>query len=377
MKETMGQIIRRLRKERNFTQEELAEQLGVTFQAVSKWENNAGMPDISQIVPIARVFGVSTDVLFGAFGTDDTEEVLKIFKSAQARLASPLTAKSLLEKYRALQDGLKLYPNNTILLMQCLETGIALSYPENEELYDAEHAKAIYHECVRYANLVISFSKNVSDIMRAHMIMVILHSAYGNFKEANFHAEQFPYRADFNIHVMYAYYAHWKNDYVTESKSCQYGVLHYLEGMLNITTHLAQSYVLQEKYKDAASTLEASLELIKCIFKDNAVMPPIHHREKGDLYMLLAEIYLKDRNRDKALSYLEKMVDYDLNDYATIDNNTVTVSPLLNQIPHGLYHKRIDRHRNLITKLQDLRFMSLKDDKRYINILEKVKAQMI
>lgn len=40
MKETMGQIIRRLRKERNLTQDELAEQLGVTFQAISKWEND-------------------------------------------------------------------------------------------------------------------------------------------------------------------------------------------------------------------------------------------------------------------------------------------------------------------------------------------------
>ena len=39
MNETMGQIIRRLRKEKNLTQEELAQQLNVTNQAVSKWEN--------------------------------------------------------------------------------------------------------------------------------------------------------------------------------------------------------------------------------------------------------------------------------------------------------------------------------------------------
>ena len=65
MKETMGQIIRRLRKERNLTQEELAEQLNISSQAVSKWENNTAMPDISQVVPLAKLFGVSTDFLLG------------------------------------------------------------------------------------------------------------------------------------------------------------------------------------------------------------------------------------------------------------------------------------------------------------------------
>jgi len=59
MKESMGQIIRKLRKERNLTQEELAEQLNITYQAVSRWENETGMPDISQVIPLANVFGVS------------------------------------------------------------------------------------------------------------------------------------------------------------------------------------------------------------------------------------------------------------------------------------------------------------------------------
>ena len=79
---SMGQIIKKLRKERNLTQEELAEQLNVTFQAISKWENETGMPDISQIVPLASVFGVSTDVLFGTYGRSDEEEVREILDEA-------------------------------------------------------------------------------------------------------------------------------------------------------------------------------------------------------------------------------------------------------------------------------------------------------
>ena len=75
MKENMGQIIKRLRKERNLTQEELAEQLNISAQAISKWENGTSMPDISQVVPLANLFGVPTDVLFVVYGTEHEEEV--------------------------------------------------------------------------------------------------------------------------------------------------------------------------------------------------------------------------------------------------------------------------------------------------------------
>ena len=60
----LGAKIRELRKKRGISQEVLAQYLGVTFQAVSKWENGTAMPDVPLIPALASFFGVSTDELF-------------------------------------------------------------------------------------------------------------------------------------------------------------------------------------------------------------------------------------------------------------------------------------------------------------------------
>lgn len=60
----IGNNIRSLRKQKNLTQEQVAEKLGVSYQAVSRWENNANTPDIALLPEIASVFGVSIDTLF-------------------------------------------------------------------------------------------------------------------------------------------------------------------------------------------------------------------------------------------------------------------------------------------------------------------------
>ncbi len=61
---SIGEVIREQRKKLSLTQSELAERLGVSTQAVSKWETGAGMPDVSQIVLLARELHISTDRLF-------------------------------------------------------------------------------------------------------------------------------------------------------------------------------------------------------------------------------------------------------------------------------------------------------------------------
>ena len=65
MKETFGQRINRLRKKHDLTQEEVANKLSVSSQAVSKWENDISMPDISLLIEIAELFNITVDELLG------------------------------------------------------------------------------------------------------------------------------------------------------------------------------------------------------------------------------------------------------------------------------------------------------------------------
>ncbi len=74
MNNILGEKIARLRKERGMTQEELARELNISYQAVSKWENGISSPDISNIKLLAQFFGVSIDALFGLELLPEREE---------------------------------------------------------------------------------------------------------------------------------------------------------------------------------------------------------------------------------------------------------------------------------------------------------------
>ena len=60
---TLGERILNYRKRAGLSQERLAELLGVSRQAVSKWEGDAAQPDLDKIVALARLFGITTDQL--------------------------------------------------------------------------------------------------------------------------------------------------------------------------------------------------------------------------------------------------------------------------------------------------------------------------
>ena len=75
MQLNLGNKIRELRRRDGRTQDNLAEALGVTAQAVSRWESSGSYPDMEMIPAIANYFHVSIDELFGY--NDDREEKIK------------------------------------------------------------------------------------------------------------------------------------------------------------------------------------------------------------------------------------------------------------------------------------------------------------
>ena len=108
---TIGSTIRQYRKELGLTQAQLAQKVGVSVQAVSKWETGAGFPDITQIVPLARSLGISTDKLLDY--NDRREEFEKLWQDTVDR--SHADPRQMREVSLA---ALELYPEDKLFLLR-------------------------------------------------------------------------------------------------------------------------------------------------------------------------------------------------------------------------------------------------------------------
>ena len=80
---TIGETIQRLRTKRRLSQEQLAELVGVSRQAVSKWELNNALPDTDKLAPLARALGVSAEELLGNAGRLENDRAVPQEPSAR------------------------------------------------------------------------------------------------------------------------------------------------------------------------------------------------------------------------------------------------------------------------------------------------------
>jgi transcriptional regulator with XRE-family HTH domain/two-component sensor histidine kinase len=168
MYSNIGQIIKILRKERNLTQEELAEKIHVTSQAVSKWENEIGLPDITQIAPLAKALKVSADVLLDIDNEDDEVANLLAAKTELIRksMNRDFTFEDYLtfgsawsEKFCKLRDK---YPQNGLLFDDANLHG-SLRVPINAMIWTLEFYAASNDDARKkqYLNTIRDVSRHL------------------------------------------------------------------------------------------------------------------------------------------------------------------------------------------------------------------------
>lgn len=105
-----AKTLKELRQNANITQEQLANQLSLSPQAISRWETGTAMPDISYLPKIAYYFGVSVDCLLGVDCSSFDQKINKICKEAFFHEAN--TKKGYYEKLEIYRRGIRMHPNS-------------------------------------------------------------------------------------------------------------------------------------------------------------------------------------------------------------------------------------------------------------------------
>lgn len=191
---SIGSNIKAARKKIGMTQEELALQLGVTAQAVSRWESEAGMPDISMVVPLARILSVSTDTLFGlAQHSYDSLHILEVKNHIDALFDGTRKAESALETVHYLQEEVIKAPANYDILCLYVERTANLSrFVGGKFKPAAEEWPHIKNNAIKYGLQIIRFSSDSALIERAHFAMAWIYIHERDYVSAREHINTLP-----------------------------------------------------------------------------------------------------------------------------------------------------------------------------------------
>lgn len=208
MQLNLGKRIRELRKRDGRTQESLADALGVTSQAISRWEANGGYPDMEMIPAIANYFNISIDELFG-YCLDREEKIKRILAETNRifekqgftyyKGSMSEEVNQCIDMLHAAADEFPNEPRILLLLAQMLhawglnEQDLTMDYDSETGIvcYDTEsHSQNVYwQEALTVYERLLKSHPSSNDRETAICQMVPLYCRMGKYKEAQALAE--------------------------------------------------------------------------------------------------------------------------------------------------------------------------------------------
>lgn len=144
----IGETIKSLRCERNLTQEEVATHLGISFQAISKWERGEGYPDITMLPPLANYFNVTIDYLIGMdkAAKDEKYNYINHIWAENNKIGLHM------ENVYLMKESLKTFPNDALLLVQLSTSLEKIDGNEEEKKKYLNESIAVQEQILHYTD---------------------------------------------------------------------------------------------------------------------------------------------------------------------------------------------------------------------------------
>lgn len=298
----IGKYIKELRKRDAVTQDRLAEALGVTSQAISKWENEMGYPDIEYIVPIANFFNVTTDELFG-HDSAEKEQKIKQYCDLYDEMYRNWEAED--NRVDIMRKALAEYPGEEKLLVR-LATALWYKWLDGMEncyvvidgkyTYDAARCKAQkgWEEPAKIMEELLATS--VDNAIRSECRDVLIR-LYGDIGEKERVYQLAEYCPDCQSRQLYAAF---NGKYAEEARLHSQHLLQ--SGLFYLRVHLSKQ---TNDPTINAEALTKIIDLYRFVFHDGNF--GFFYANMEDLYLELAENLLKQNKTEDALTALENV----------------------------------------------------------------------
>lgn len=315
---SIGTTIKRLRREKDITQEQLAEYLGITSRAISQWECDRTSPDISQIPALCNIFNVSSDALLGIDIEKSNEEIKRYLGEADELLHQGKHS----ERTVLLREANKRFPRD-YKIMGCLADAIVGEYSrmgitEYDEVFDI--CKRILAECtdsnIRYA---------------AINTLGIAYGYAGKKEELAELTEEMP-RARFSYENFMVY--RWEgNADLTKRREYINFLIHELLSMIScLSGHTSDDGKMIFSWEERKALRKLELDIIETLFPDGDYQYFAQYAEM--VCSFFVSDAFKEKNYEKLWYWLDKGADFAI--YAdTYNPDAVHTSPILRGYSSG------------------------------------------
>ena len=378
----IGKHIKELRNRDGVTQDALAEALGVTGQAISKWENESGYPDIEYIIPIANFFNVTIDQLFGHDRSESENKINEYCEKLDELHRNWADVNTRIDLAR---QALAEFPAEEKLLVR-LATALwekwsddasdeCFLFVDGKTVYNFDKVRATegWEEPAQIMEKLLATS--IDDKIRSECRDILIR-LYGNIGEKEKVYKLAEYCPDCKAANLFAAF-----NGIYEKEARENSQILLQDALLKLRVHLPrQTKDLTLK----AKAIEKTIELHKFVFDDGNYA--FLHVKMEHLYIDYADVLLQQERFDEGFSALENAYDHAKKFDAYLDKlhkegevgYTSTFTDSLKDYSKDVYATKALPELLTITLLDqnDIFYKKLHDDQRFLDLVKRIERDI-